>query len=642
MTMCFRWLPLLLALSASPALAIPEGPAPATPEWLQRELSNFAKVGEAPVEQASNPAFMRRFIEQGLANQQSWLERIVADSSWLGLPSGNTLVTPLCTTWAMQCAGDPFRYPGFTGPDGEAFYTTEAEVIPVLFYDRGCARISGRVWAPRNGINGLPAVVIENGSVQAPEPLYWWMAQALVRAGYVVMTFDPRGQGRSDQQTPGGEQGSNANAAVFWNGLVDAIDFFRSSSAQPYPHNTTCAGSYPTAATAFNPLIARIDATRLGIAGHSLGAIGVTVVQSYGAPGGEPWPGKIDTQNPVKVVVAWDGIPGAEGGTGGAAGTLAGLPAPIFGPLSALIGGDANRPPIVPRVPIMGQNGEYGLTPAPFLQPPDPEGQKGGFSAWKTANLPVFELTVQGSSHYEWSLLPTFPTSSWCKTVEDGRCKPGKDGGWGRPMAEHYTVAWFDRWLKNPGEAGYCDADARLLADADWTARYSFYFRSARRFSDRGGSLHNCDDIRAGMTAIPEGLDCTIVPVAPVKACTVTPPPPPPAPPVDGGGNGSSSARSDDDDSGLKGCTLGRPGQASYELPALVLLALGVLGLRRRQLRREAVGARHRPEQGVNAVLRAAVQQLARAQKPDQVRHQPHFVHRHPPHDMKGPQLRGM
>lgn len=553
-----RWLSLLALLCAPQVFAIPEGPAHPSPEWGQRELTNFAKVGEAPIEQLGNPALMQRFIEQGLANQQSWLDRIAADASWFGLPSGNTLVTPLCTTWAMQCVGDPFRYPGFAGADGETFYTTEAIVEPVLFYDRGCARISGRVWAPRDSRNGLPAVVIENGSVQAPEPLYWWAAQALVRAGYVVMTFDPRGQGRSDQQTPDGQQGSNANSAVFWEGLVDAIDFFRSSSVQPYPHNATCVASYPTATTAFNPLISRIDPARLGIVGHSLGAIGVTVVQSYGAAGADPWPGKIDAQNPVKAVVAWDGIPGAEGGAGGAAGPLAGLP--VLAPLAALAGGEATRPPIVPRVPIMGQNGEYGLTPAPFLQPPDPEGQKGGFNAWKTVNLPVFELTVQGSSHYEWSLLPTFPTSSWCNTVEDGRCKPGKDGGWGRPLAEHYTLAWLDRWLKNPGESGYCDADERLLADADWTERYSFYFRSARRFSDRGGSLHECDDIRAGTDDTQEGLVCNNSAITPAQAC------------ANGGGGGGTPGVTDDDDGG--GGSIG-----IFELGLLSLLAL----LRRRR-----------------------------------------------------------
>lgn len=547
MTIRFRWLSLLCTLIASPVLAIPEGPAPSTPEWLQREVNNYAKVSEAPTEQASNPVFMQRLTEQGLANTQSWLARITGDASWLGVPSGNTLVTPLCTTWSMQCTGDPFRFPGFAGPDGDTFYNDEAEVIPVVFYDRDCARISGRVWAPRNNQNGLPAVVIENGSVQAPEPIYWWAAQALVRAGYVVMTFDPRGQGRSDFQTPAGGQGGNFDSSVFWNGLVDAIDFFRSSSLRLYPFNDpnfaqTCAGTYPTETTAFNPLIARIDMTRLGIAGHSLGARGVSVVQSYGAPGAEPWPGQLDASNPVDVVVAWDSLSS---------------------------GGD---PTVIPRVPAMGQTSEYGLAPVPFLQAPGPEEHKAAFTAWKDAGLPVVQFTIQGSSHYEWSLIPTFPTTSWCKTVEGGRCVPGADGGWGRPMAEHYTVAWFDRWLKNPGESGYCDADARLLADADWIERYSFYFRSARRFSDRGNSLHNCDDIRAGAAAVPDGLDCTISPVTPAQACTVMPPPP-----VDGGSSGGGTTEVDDDNGG---------GGASGVFDLALLSLLAVLLRRRRTQRR--------------------------------------------------------
>lgn len=541
----FRWLFVFGLFAAASANAIPEGPEPNTPEWLQRELINFAKVGEAPLEEATNPAFMQRFFEQGLANNLEWMERGAADPSWLLLPSLNTLVTPLCGTWAMQCVGDPFRYPGFDGPDGKPFYEEEAEVIPVLYYDQGCARISGRVWAPRNGLNGLPAVVIENGSVQAPEPLYWWAAQLLVRAGYVVMTFDPRGQGRSDQQTPDGEQGSNFNPEVFWLGLVNAIDFFRSNSVHPYPHNETCAGTYPTEVTPFNPVVGRVDPERLGIAGHSLGARGVSIVQGYGAVGAEPWPGKLDSANPVKVAVAWDGI-SVDGGAGGAAGPLALLPEPIFAPLAGLVGGSGVA--TVPRVPIMGQNGEYGLTPAPFLQPPEPDSLKGGFTAWREAAIPVFEFTIQGSTHYEWSLLPTFPATSWCPSTEGGHCS----GGWGNPMAQYYTLAWFDRWLKQPGESGYADADARLLADGDWRERYSFYFRSARSFPDRGGKAHLCDDIRVG---------CTDTEVAP--------------------GRGARGGSGVDLGDGGGGCSLAREPQRDASL-LLVLLGVLALNLRRR------------------------------------------------------------
>ena len=43
-----------------------------------------------------------------------------------------------------------------------------------------------------------PGIVITNGSVQADEQMYWYAAQALAKAGYVVLTFDPQGQGQSD------------------------------------------------------------------------------------------------------------------------------------------------------------------------------------------------------------------------------------------------------------------------------------------------------------------------------------------------------------------------------------------------------------------------------------------------------------
>src|ERR1043166_2669355 len=111
--------------------------------WLACEAENFAKVGEAPAEQARNPDFLLTWQEQGRANFEEWVARAAADPSWLGLPSGNSPQTPLCTTWGMQCAGDPYRYPASFGPDGAAFYSGEAQVIPFVIYDEGCARLSG-------------------------------------------------------------------------------------------------------------------------------------------------------------------------------------------------------------------------------------------------------------------------------------------------------------------------------------------------------------------------------------------------------------------------------------------------------------------------------------------------------------------
>lgn len=425
---------------------MPEGPEDGSPEWHAREASNYAKTGEAPAEQAS-PEFQARLQAQNAANAAEWAAFLASDPTWSNAQN-------LCATWMEQCAGDPFLYPGF-----DPFYDAEGVVEQVYFYDAGCARLSGRVWRPAGAQpdGALPTVVIETGSVQAPETLYWWFAQALVRQGYLVMTFDVRGQGRSEGQTPDGEQGSNANPAVFWDGLVNVVDFFRSSPANPYPHNAGCAAAHPehqTPVNEHNPMHAYGDPSRLGLAGHSLGATGVSVVQGL-----DPWPGEIDTQNPVDVIVAWD----------------------------SLTAGRDGAPDFSLRVPAMGHSSEYGLTPMPFEAAPDPEAHKAdGFDAWAEAGLPAYQLTLQGSTHYEWSPIPTFPSTSW---------------SYGRPIAEHYSVAWMDRWLKQPGEPGYDDADARLLADPDWVDQMSFYFRSARAFTDRDGVSQRCADIRAGCAA---------------------------------------------------------------------------------------------------------------------------------------------
>lgn len=441
------------------AVAIPEGPDDGTPEWRQRELENFRKTRESAIEEFTSLDFQVRLAEQSILNGLDY-ELFQVENRFLNY--GN-----LCRQWGETCAGDPFQYPA-----ADPFWTNVGGFTETLFYDRDCARISGRVWYPLDTEAGadLPGIIITNGSVQAPETLYWWAAQALVEAGYTVMTWDPRGQGRSDTMTPDFQQGSNANPEVFWNGTVDAIDFFHSTPATPYPHNATCAASVASNpisallyalpnASAFNPHHDILDRDRLGLAGHSLGATGVTTVQ-----GMDPWEGQVDDENPVDVIVAWDSLRGGED--------------------------------IVPRVPAMGQSSEYGLTPTPFQGSPDPEGHTDAFHQWAAADQPVVQFSIRGSSHYEWSLIPSRPFPLFSSTSWHT---------WGNPMAEHYTVAWFDRWLKDSDESGYASADDRLLDDAQFCERFSFYYRSARDFTTRGGDPQQVGDIRA---------DCLPQPVA--------------------------------------------------------------------------------------------------------------------------------
>ena len=464
-------------------------------EWTQCESQNFAKTTEAQNEQ-NHTAFQQRFAAQSLANVQDWTARGVADPSWLSPFSGNTALLPLCATGAMQCTGDPFRYAAAAGENGAVFYTEEADVVPVVFYDRECARLSGKLWRPKGATPNarLPNVVITNGSVQAPQAAYWFAVQPLVRAGYMVLTYDPRGQGRSDQQTPNGQQGSNANAVVFWEGQVDAIDFFRSSPDKPYPHNISCAGTYPTEVADFNPFWNQLDPHRLGIAGHSAGAIGVSVVQGYGAPGADPWPGQLDSENPVKVAVAWDSLVTPDG-EGLAPLTNAGAPGPLNAALSsALTGGDLHV--FGPKVPALSFSADYGFAPAAYTAPPDAESHNFAMLLWQEQGIPFYSLTFQGTTHFDYSLLPNFPATSWCPDASSGLC----EGGWGAPAIAYYSVAWFDRWLKRPGEAGYADADQRLVDDAgpQGALKMSFRYSSARDYADRSGKSQRCDNIRAG------------------------------------------------------------------------------------------------------------------------------------------------
>lgn len=464
-------------------------------EWTQCELSNFAKTSEAIIEQA-DPLFLQRFTEQSLFNVQGWTERSIGDPSWLSPQSGNTAVLPLCATGALECTADPFRYASALGANGAQFYSEEADVVPVVFYDRDCARLSGNVWRPRNSTTEakLPNIVVTNGSVQAPQAAYWFVVQELVRAGYVVLTYDPRGQGRSDQQSPNAQQGSNANLAVFWEGQVDAIDFFRSSPSKPYPHNIACKGTYPTTVSDFNPLWNYQDPDRLGIAGHSAGAIGVSVVQGYGAPDAAPWPGQLDEDNPVKVAVAWDSFVTPDG-EGLAPLSNIGAPDPLYTVLSSLLtGGDL--PAFGPRVPALSFSADYGFAPLAYTSPPDPDSHNLAMALWQERGIPFYSLTFQGTTHFDYSLIPTFPSTSWCPEPASGVC----EGGWGAPAIVYYSVAWLDRWLKLPGELGYESADQRLIDDAgpQGAKKMSFRYLSARDYTDRQGNSQRCDNIRAG------------------------------------------------------------------------------------------------------------------------------------------------
>src|SRR6201999_4400688 len=118
-------------------------------------------------------------------------------------------------------------------------------VRPILFTARDAATISGHVWATVAGPAKRPGIVITDGSVQADENMYWYAAQALAKDGYVVLTFDPQGQGQSDTFGESPDQSGGAPAQPdgrrFYDGTEDAIDFLLSTPQPRYEPVASCS-----------------------------------------------------------------------------------------------------------------------------------------------------------------------------------------------------------------------------------------------------------------------------------------------------------------------------------------------------------------------------------------------------------------
>ncbi len=150
--------------------------------------------------------------------------------------------------------------------------------------------------------------MITNGSVQAPERLYWGQAATLAKHGFVVLTYDPQGQGLSDTFGAGPDRLDGVpsqEGRPFFDNTEDALDFALSTPARPYDPRPSCTSGTDHSPkqdrrvdaglnAAHNPLFEMIDRRRVGIAGHSLGAAAVSYV------------GQIDPR--VDAIVAWDNL----------------------------------------------------------------------------------------------------------------------------------------------------------------------------------------------------------------------------------------------------------------------------------------------------------------------------------------------
>ena len=450
---------LVAGLPAASADPSPD-PKPGSTAYLLRDLRNITDAyGRiiGPGGQVANPNYLPALVrESSLLTTAQFLTQLATPNRPV-ISAGQ-----LVPGWNV---GNPLRA-GWNGTRGVS--------TKVSFLNRYGALLRGTVYAPKHGAKDpytgaalagpFPGVVITPGSVQGSEGMYVWLAQDLAERGYVVLTYDVQGQGTSETlpHTTGGElpfcnpfakpvDGNLLGCpgvpfqqlANFTTGTEDALDFFVSDA---------------------NPYLDRLDRTpdpdsvtpgrtgRIAIIGHSMGAAAVSQLQG--------------TDERVAAVVALDKLQGPSDTSA----------------FSAIAAGNA----IVPTVPALAVQSEYGFTVSPYLLsggsslvpsaglPVATRERATGYDDWLAAGKDAMLIVPRASTHLDYTDIPlVLPASRH-----------------GQALTSVYVQAFLDRYLKHRG------TDSSLVGETfdyleprgkgAWTpitlnrdANLSFYYCSA-------------------------------------------------------------------------------------------------------------------------------------------------------------------
>ena len=324
-----------------------------------------------------------------------------------------------------------------------------ADWLEVSFPNRYGATMRGTMIAPREG-GDHPAIVIEPGGY-GPRWGYLNLAQGLAESGYVTLTIAPQGDAEADLKPPDeahycnpgdwqkGEGGvtedgpcagqERAMEEVPTEDLVVGLatgdparlkidDAYRAVRARK-AFGVLDATRYLVSGA--NPWRDRVDAERIGAAGHSFGGHGALVA------------GQIDTRRLIDAVVAWDG----------------------FGPLDR----------IEPRVPTMFQNSEARLVgPETSKRPRDWHPQTRIAATFREADVDSMVVTLAEGNHAEWSYIPYLGATAGSLALagDPFAAEGAAASSLGERVGLHYTLAWFDRYLR-PGKRSRSAAERRLL-----------------------------------------------------------------------------------------------------------------------------------------------------------------------------------
>jgi dienelactone hydrolase len=387
---------LATAVHAAPA----DEPAPFTPAWYAREAQNYADAHGRTADQLSNVAY-----------QQLRFEICTSD-----------------TTDKGACDGDPYRRL-------EAWNGVRGRVTEVSYTNRYGATIRADLWAPKtpftdpvtgNVTGKFPGVIIVSG-YGFERFRYRAFAQGLAESGYIVLTFDPQGQGDSDVSPnptstycdPDEDWKDPQEMGIQETGECAGQDPQPEATTQDLPYLPPILlfqdargvqplydairprfvfGALDAAAwllSTTNPMRNLLDETRLGVAGHSIGAYAAMMVAN-----GDP-------QHRFTAGIAWDSF--------------------------AYLDNDVD-----PTVPTMFQQSEQENLIGPrYAPPPDPDWlhpARSSYNEFITDCLDTKFLVLRSSTHREWSYFaPGFVTEASRK---------------GERFALYESLAWLDRYVK--------------------------------------------------------------------------------------------------------------------------------------------------------------------------------------------------
>jgi pimeloyl-ACP methyl ester carboxylesterase len=318
---------------------------------------------------------------------------------------------------------DPYRAP-------ERWAPGRGRVMAVQYPNRYGATISAHLWAPRRADKGpYPAVVFVNGAGEAEEH-YWSFAQDLAEHGYVVMTFDPQGVGRSESE-PSPE-------------FCDPNGAWREPQEMGVRETGPCAGQNDNGVDSTagqGPAVADIV-----VGGHT-GRQGTTDVQSlydklspnyiFGAIDAYTWMASPANRWRDRIDFSRVGVMGHSLGAYAAAMVANGDPLRRFKAGIALDSFAHLMHDVQPRVPTLYEQSEQEMLSGPRVDTPPPtalHATRKDYAAFAERGIDTMFVVLRASNHSEFAY--TGPE----------RGAPASRAG--QRVATYFALAWLDRRLK--------------------------------------------------------------------------------------------------------------------------------------------------------------------------------------------------